>query len=331
MLDDQTEVKRGYRKWVIGVLVGAIVVAAAIGIFRISVKPDDSSASCTVKSPEAALVAYLTAVAKAQTKEALALLASPPADRTFITDAVLAESARLAPITNISTESPSVQGLEASAYANYHLGDQPISDYYTLSCINNQWLITKLATINVTSFARSGIGMALGGVALDTLSTTNQYSFLPGAYQLTADNPFLAITNDLVLIGLHSLDMPDPVIRLADGVPAKLSQAAQAMLDGCLGSPDLVPPSQCGNRWPTSFFGSSTTPPIVSLKRTLTSGSLESLNWQLHYDPLTAQATTSLNVDVEIITQTFTYDSTVQLPNVAINLTNPTNLQVSFP
>ena len=92
-----------------------------------------SSAPPTVVNSKAdeAVKSYLEALAAGQAAVALALGKEQPTDTTFLTDAVLADSLKRAPITAI-TVSPPDDEYDNSIEASYKLGDQQVNETFTV-------------------------------------------------------------------------------------------------------------------------------------------------------------------------------------------------------
>ena len=84
-----------------------------------------------------AVKSYLDALAAGQAAVALALGKDQPTDTTFLTDAVLADSLKRAPITAI-TVSPPDDEYDNSIEASYKLGDQQVNETFTVQKTGRQ-------------------------------------------------------------------------------------------------------------------------------------------------------------------------------------------------
>lgn len=103
-------------------------------------QPPGSSASAPASNPPSAPAAtqasdavrgYLEALSKGDSASALALMADAPADTSLMSDAVLAESNKLAPLTDINVPDTT----DEFAYrvdASYKLGDSPVNESFNV-------------------------------------------------------------------------------------------------------------------------------------------------------------------------------------------------------
>ena len=190
------------------------------------------------KSDEA-VKSYLTALAAGQAAVALALGKDQPTDTTFLTDAVLAESLKRAPITDI-TVSPPDDEWDSSIDASYKLGDQQVNETFTVQKKGDKYLLYDIAQkLSVETIRSRTLPLLINGVAVQT---DDVYLF-PGSYLLTTGNSYASYGNGKLVIK-HPTDYPNaydlrPKLTKA-GTDAFL-RAAKAKLASCVKQPKLRP------------------------------------------------------------------------------------------
>lgn len=129
--------RRGPRQPVLWLFVGVVtlaVVGSVVGFV---------AARAAAGTPVDAARGYLQALADADAGRALSFTSAPPVDRTLLTDAVLADSRRRAPLTDVQvTAAP---GADDAVDVRYRLGDQPVADHYTLSRVAGTWELDRVS------------------------------------------------------------------------------------------------------------------------------------------------------------------------------------------
>jgi hypothetical protein len=199
------EPRRG-RLWIIfGVVALALIligVTAALVVWRTEPTvqsqpaptqvPGRTPASSPTSAPPAALASdavsgYLNALAAGDATTALSYSADPVQPGPFMTNKVLAESIKRAPLTAI--EVPEVTDQQATTVsATYRLGKTEVSTSYDVVNSSGTW---KLATVHKTidlGLVRSpSIPMRINGVRVNS----DLVDLLPGSYAFTAGSPNL--------------------------------------------------------------------------------------------------------------------------------------------
>lgn len=228
-------------------MVGAVV---ALLVVRSGPTVSGTTVPGEASSPERAASAFLDSVSAGRADDALAFLHDPPRDRVLLTDAVLAESMRLAPVTQVTA---SVREGGASDWAAvdvaYRIGGQRVTDTYDVVRVGKYWFVHETLPV-MPLFLDHPDGVAVtvdGAVATGDIGGS---SVLPGRYRLGLDNPLLEVeAAEVTVIGLHGpITTSGPHARLTDAGRRKVAAAAAETLDGCLTATTLD--STCGlTRW----------------------------------------------------------------------------------
>lgn len=194
----------------------------------------------TATKPSDAVRAYLQALAAGKAATALALGSEQPADKTFLTDAVLAASNKRAPITNINV--PEV----TSAYtydvdASYKLGNQPVTDKYTVTKSSGSWKVQdSFVDMDLKYLRNDTLPLLLNGVAVKT----DKVRLFPGSYAFTSNNSYIDYGSDNVVL----LKSPSDYASTTDVKPtltaagaAAFKQTVETKLVSCAKSKALLP------------------------------------------------------------------------------------------
>ena len=186
-----------------------------------------------------AVKSYLDALAAGQAATALALGKDQPTDTTFLTDAVLADSLKRAPITAI-TVSPPDDEYDSSIEASYKLGDQQVNESFTVQKTGDNYLLYDVTqNVNVEAIRSRTLPLLINGVAVQS----DEVHLFPGSYLLTSGNEYANYGNGALLVK-HPNDYPNaydlrPELTKA-GADAFLD-AAKAKLAACVKEQKLRP------------------------------------------------------------------------------------------
>ena len=124
---------------------------------------------------------YLQALAAGKAEDALGYGKDQPADKTFLTDAVLAESIKRAPITDINV--PEVN--DENAYqvsATYKIGGQPVSENFLVSKEGSDFRLTETTQdLSLGSVRSKTVPLIIN----KALVSTDKITVLPGSYSAT--------------------------------------------------------------------------------------------------------------------------------------------------
>jgi hypothetical protein len=196
--------------------------------------------------PSDAVKGYLEALAAGQAERALSYGEKTPTDTTFLTDAVLAQSNQLAPITDINV--PDVNNEYASQVeASFQLGKQAVNENFSVTKEGDVWKLRETYRELDVSVGRSRtVPMIVNGVRAET---TNLRLF-PGAYQFTTGSKYLIWGDGEVIFIQSPSDYPSGVASLrpavsADGEKAFIN-ATKDKVKECVKSKKLANPG-CPN------------------------------------------------------------------------------------
>ena len=207
--------------------------------------PGGSSAPLAVK-PSDAVKSYLEALAAGQAATALSLGDEAPADTSLLTDAVLAQSNKLAPLTDINV--PDVNDEYAyQVAASFKLGKQAVNENFSVRKSGDVWKLADTTQDIDLSFSRSAsIPMIVNGVR----AKTTKLRLFPGTYQFTSGSPNISWGDSGLLVIQSPSDYPSGVTDLRPKLSAAGEKAfvaaVTANVDKCLKS-NKVKNSGCPN------------------------------------------------------------------------------------
>lgn len=219
-----------------------VVVVVVVGIVVVGVRAwadRDTGRPGWARSPESAVRGYLTSVAEGRADDALAYLADPPADRTFLTDQVLAESHKLAPMTGITigdvrnrNETP------VTVEAGFRLGGDAQTIRLEVSRDGDYWFVHGAPSeLELRSdqgrVSDLGVPLLVNGVPLPP--GTSQATLFPGRYRVTSDHPFVQLDTQTTVDGRpYRTGHVEVEPRLNDDGRRAVAEAARAQLETCL-------------------------------------------------------------------------------------------------
>jgi hypothetical protein len=181
---------------------------------------------------------YLEAIAAGNATAALAYSAQPPPQSNLLTDAVLAESKRRAPITAIDV--PAVDDQTASTVtANYKIGSTSVSHTYQVQRIaTDQWkLISVTAPVEIDYHAAPG--MKINGAKINS----SLLELFPGSYAITGSSKYVTVGSvKFVVKGAGAdLDRHRTPASLTKAGKKLATNAAKKDLKRCLGTRTIAP------------------------------------------------------------------------------------------
>ncbi len=199
--------------------------------------PGNSTAPAPLAvKPSDAVKTYLEALAAGQAETALSLGDTAPADTTLLTDAVLAESNKLAPITDINV--PDVNDEYAyQVAASFKLGKQAVNENFSVRKSGDVWkLADTFQDIDLSASRSSSIPMIVNGVQ----AKTTKLNLFPGVYQFTTGSPNISWGDTGLLVIQSPSDYPSGVTDLRPTLSAAgekaFAAAVTANVDTCLES-----------------------------------------------------------------------------------------------
>ena len=119
---------------------------------------------------------------------ALSLGKEQPNDKSFLTDAVLAESNKRAPITDIEVSPPDSE-YDSSIEASYKMGDQQVNETFTVQKQGDVYRLYDVTQdVNLEGIRSRTLPMQINGVGV----TADRIDLFPGSYVLTTGNDYIA-------------------------------------------------------------------------------------------------------------------------------------------
>ena len=135
-----------------------------------------------------AVTSYLEALAAGNATAALSLGKEQPNDKSFLTDAVLAESNKRAPITDIEVSPPDSE-YDSSIEASYKMGDQQVNETFTVQKQGDVYRLYDVTQdVNLEGIRSRTLPMQINGVGV----TADRIDLFPGSYVLTTGNDYVA-------------------------------------------------------------------------------------------------------------------------------------------
>ena len=197
--------------------------------------------------PSDAVAGYLEALAAGDADGALGYAAAPVPAGRFMTDAVLAQSVKRAPITKIDV--PEVADPAATTVtATYTVGKTPVTVDYGVQQVGGAWKLTAVhRTVDLSLIRSPSIPLLLNGVKI----TSNSVDLLPGTYAFTPESPLLTLGSKAVMTVKHPNDYAsvlDLQVRLSSAGRKTVVDLARKSYRTCLKSRNTRP-RNCPFAW----------------------------------------------------------------------------------
>lgn len=259
------------------------------------------SASASAPAPVAATASdavrsYLEALAAGKAATALALGDSQPADKTFLTDAVLADSNSRAPITDIQV--PEVTDEYAFRVdASYKLGSEAVTEDFSVRKVGSGWKLTKTFNEVNLGFVRSKtLAMLINKVPVKT----DKVRLFPGSYAFTSGTPYVNYGEESTVLLKSPSDYTsttsDLKPTLTEAGTTAFEKAVESKLRKCAQNGELAP-SGCPNRIREASYQKIDDD---TAKWKLSEESLDNLRTRLNFEnPVIAEATGSVEYTFE--------------------------------
>jgi hypothetical protein len=230
--------------WIIGGAIAAFLalVLIIVVVLVVANNGDDKggAAGGKAKTQSDAVKAYLSAVADGDAKKALSLAAVEPLDKDFLTDDVLAESAKTAEITDIKVQDVANE-YASSVPATFKIGDQTVTEDFVVEKSGDEWKMNEVgSSIDFTTMRSNTLPMMLNGKEV----TVDKVTLFPGAYTLSTgtDNIAYGTNGEFTVKGsadyLNSSDL-SPTLT-PEGSKAFVN-AVKASTQACLQKRELSP------------------------------------------------------------------------------------------
>jgi len=331
--------KKKNRTWLIVLIAVLVVLLAAAGLVYVLVfrhQPGDQPtvAASQDPGPVEAVTGFLQAVAQGQADQALTYLAHTPTNTTFLTNDALAPVAGQMTVGDVTEPNWVAGETTATVTGEFGINGAAESVQYSLTSTSNGWRLSAsaLPTVILSDYVSPGTGVTLNGIAVSDADLKAGVPLFPGPYQLALTNPFLALATGAFTVtdqaDFSTMSRYDNVTLAADA-PAQLASAAQAKLDACLASQEMMP-TDCGFGF--SSLENGATPNLSTLHFTLQSSDLSSATWQLAPgSSLQATATVSISIQGDVNdTSGNQYRGTDALQSVTVDFKDPANPNVVF-
>ena len=207
----------------------------------------DSPTMAAAVGPSGAVFGYLTALSSADAGSALSYGATKPAESSMLTDKILADASKRAPLTSIDV--PAVEDQSpASVRASYKIGKTPVSETFTVVKQGEEWKLERVAADVELGLVRSGsVPLLING----TKVSKGAVSLFPGSYTFTTGLDYVDYgTKPTILIKTPSAfpNTTELAIRVNGKGKSAAVTAARKSYAKCLKSDDPAP-SKCPNRW----------------------------------------------------------------------------------
>lgn len=251
------------------VLIGAGALALILAVVAVAVNLSGRTDSAgggtggtggggTSSAPGAATASgavngYLQAVAKGDAQTAVSYAVDPSTvQTTYMTPAILAVSAKLAPLTDIQVGASDPDA--TTVPVTYRLGSTSVSTSYdVMKTSYDAWkLVTVASDVDLTAVQDDAVPMLMNG----TKVKPGPFSVLPGAYHFTSGQRYFDYGTHPDLVVRYPADFPD-ITRVAPRISSAGQKAALSALrtswSKCLKADDPKP-GGCPNRWTNSSF-----------------------------------------------------------------------------
>ena len=219
--------------------------------------PPSTMAPSTAPPPAGALASdavlgYLRALAAGNADAALRYAARPVNREATLSNAVLAESRRRAPVTGIQVAAVADPGA-TQVQASYRLGSTPVNGVFEVVKVNGGWRLRNVVNeFNLGLVRQQTIPMKINGATV----TNDRVQVLPGSYAFSTGTRYLSYGGRNVLL-VRSPDDLVNVYGLRGGLTSsgrqKVKAVARNSFNACLRS-EVAKPKNCPFRWDNSTY-----------------------------------------------------------------------------
>ncbi|MCL2466368.1 MAG: hypothetical protein FWF02_05700 [Micrococcales bacterium] len=219
--------------WVAIAIVAVLVLASggAFGFVKVSEQNQRKKDKAAVTT---AVEQYYNAIAAGNAAKALQALKNQPSSTQLLTDKVLGASE---PLTNISVTVVSQSGSSAEVEVSYSVNGKTAKPTHKLERTDSKdgprvWLITdRLPEVDLSAGAGS-LPLLLNGQAVPDPSKAELF---PGTYTISADTPYVTLTNNIITITDRSMTRIDPVsATLTDEGVSEFRTAVRDSFEECV-------------------------------------------------------------------------------------------------
>ncbi len=229
---DASTRRTAVRGWMVFLVVAAVAISAGAITGRVL------STSNGGTGPSDTVVKFFSAVRDNNAKAALAELAAPPTDSTFITDDILRAAHVDGPMSNIVVPSTNSTVVPVT----YTLAGEVVTDRISVQPVGNGFKIsTSLNSggISLKGKIRAALPLSLAGTAV----TTDTVILLPGSYPMTTvTDRLLYGTGSLVVKRLSDATTSNDLkLQLSPKGQMTALAAVTASVDACLTQQSFTP------------------------------------------------------------------------------------------
>ena len=244
--------------------------------------------------PSDAVRGFLEALAAGDAQTALGYAQTQPTDTTFLTNEVLAASAKLAPITGINV--PEVNDEYAySVDASYKLGSQAVNTSFTVEKEGDAWKLREVAyDLDLGSQRSKTLPMVVNGVSV----ATDSILLFPCSYEFTTGSKNVGYGKSNVLAVQSPSDYPRGLAEIQPTLTSagekEFTSALENSLEKCMKSKKMENPG-CPNSFDRT---SGPKPKDGTFKWSYDKDALDNLKVDLVYsNPAVAEAYVSLGLE----------------------------------
>jgi hypothetical protein len=201
--------------------------------------PPPTTAPAVAKASDA-VTGYLTALASADADAAIAYSAEPLTKGGTLTDSVLAQSNKRAPLRDINV--PAVDDENAvTVDATYKLGNKSVSESFDVIKSGSDWKLQRVvADLNLGGARYKGVPLFMNGAKV----SRNVVSVFPGSYTLTTGRKSVSYGSKSTLLVRGPSDLPSTSgiqLSLTKSGTKSVKNAAERSYSKCLKQKSVAP------------------------------------------------------------------------------------------
>lgn len=208
-----------------GVLGGVLLLAGGIVVGALGLT--------AAASPASVVRSYFAALARGDAAAALGYGTVPAGPRLLLTDAVLREQQRIAPLHDVSVRSTQGRGSSAVVSVRYRLAfpgaDVSVSEGVPVHKSFGRWRLDAVAVATTFSTPLARQRESILGGPLPRGATL----LFPGALPIRLDTPYLALDPDTSYISFNSLSPADVDLRVTPAGRTALIRMVRERLRRC--------------------------------------------------------------------------------------------------
>lgn len=239
------------RRWlirggIIGSVIGGLVVALVLILAtqgRINAINGTITGAPT-GAPEDVVSGYLNALAHSDSQQALRFAKLRPTDQRMLTDEMLAESNKAAPLRQIGVHTTELTDYRAQVEAVYSIGEQRVTQSFTVYAVGSEWKLYDVARkVDLGLLKTDDLPLKVNGISVQP----DNVELFPGHYQVAISDDRYAFTKDAFVVVSPGLapELGGVRLELSSTGIEQVAAAATSRLNGCLATHELQP-AGCG-------------------------------------------------------------------------------------